>query len=100
MVSLQILSLAALGACSISLSQAARAGSNWTIGQTVHTTSGPVIGRPAAYAPDVSEYLGVPFGVAPVGDLRWAAPVRFYGNKTLNGTVFVSSQDRPLCPHG
>jgi len=63
---------------------------NWTVGQTVTTSSGPVSGHPATNDSDVSVYLGIPFGQAPVGDLRFAAPVAFKGTAPLNGTDFVS----------
>ncbi|QSZ30725.1 hypothetical protein DSL72_000283 [Monilinia vaccinii-corymbosi] len=62
--------------------------SNWTIGQTVQTTSGRVNGHAAVNEPQVSEYLGIPFAKPPVGDLRFAAPVPYHGNATLNGTNF------------
>lgn len=64
--------------------------SNWTVGQTVQTTSGPVNGHPATNASQVSEYLGIPFAQAPIGDLRFAAPQKYTGSDTHNGTVFVS----------
>jgi hypothetical protein len=64
--------------------------SNWTIGQTVQTSSGPVSGHAAKNDSQVSEYLGIPFGQAPIGELRFAAPVRFNGSSPLNGTNFVS----------
>ena len=63
---------------------------NWTVGQTVKTSSGPVNGHPATNDSDVSEYLGIPFGQAPIGDLRFAAPVAFSGTAPLNGSSFVS----------
>jgi hypothetical protein len=63
---------------------------NWTVGQTVKTSSGPVSGHPATNDSDVSEYLGIPFGQAPVGDLRFAAPIAFNGTAPLNGSSFVS----------
>lgn len=63
---------------------------NWTVGQTVQTSSGPVSGHPATNDSDVSEYLGIPFGQAPVGNLRFAAPVAFNGTAALNGSSFVS----------
>lgn len=62
---------------------------NWTVGQTVQTGSGPVSGHPASNDSAVSEYLGIPFAAAPVGDLRFAAPVKFNGTAALNGTKFV-----------
>jgi Carboxylesterase family len=63
---------------------------NWTVGQTVQTSSGPVSGHPATNDSDVSEYLGIPYGQAPVGNLRFAAPVAFNGTAALNGSSFVS----------
>lgn len=66
--------------------------SNWTVGQTVQTSSGPVNGQAASNATAVSTYLGIPFAVPPVGDLRFAAPQKYSGNSTVNGTAFV-------CPH-
>jgi len=66
--------------------------SNWTVGQTVQTTSGPVNGHPAPNNSDVSEYLGIPYAIPPIGDLRWTAPQNFTGNTPINGTSFV----RPL----
>ncbi len=65
--------------------------SNWTIGQTVYTSSGPVEGHAAQGAPKVSEYLGIPYAKAPVGNLRFAAPQPYHGTSTINGTNFVSS---------
>ena len=64
--------------------------SNWTVGQTVQTNSGPVSGHPATNDSQVSEYLGIPFGQPPTGDLRFAAPVNFTSTAPLNGTKFVS----------
>ena len=63
--------------------------SNWTIGQTVRTDSGPVIGHAASNASGVSEYLGIPYAQPPVGNLRFAAPVRYAGSTTINGSAFV-----------
>jgi cholinesterase len=64
--------------------------SNWTVGQTVQTGSGPVKGHAALNATQVSEYLGIPFAAPPVGNLRFAAPLKYSGNTTINGTSFVS----------
>jgi hypothetical protein len=62
----------------------------WTIGQTVYTSSGPVNGHPSLNQSQVSEYLGIPFAHPPIGDLRFAAPVKFTGIFPLDGTSFVS----------
>lgn len=64
--------------------------STWTVGQTVQTSSGPVAGHPASNNSLVSEYLGIPYGQSPTGDLRFAAPVKFTGSAALNGSSFVS----------
>lgn len=60
----------------------------FTVGQAVSTTSGLVQGHGAAILPDVSEYLGIPFAQAPVGNLRFAAPVRFSGTGTISGESY------------
>ncbi|KAN0091824.1 alpha/beta-hydrolase [Hyaloscypha variabilis] len=62
--------------------------SNWTVGQIVQTDSGPVSGHAALNASQVSEYLGIPFAAPPVGDLRFAAPQKYTGNSSINGTSF------------
>ena len=64
---------------------------NWTVGQVVQTSSGPVSGHPASVNTDVSEYLGIPYAVPPVGDLRWTTPKLFNGTAAINGTSFVRS---------
>lgn len=64
--------------------------SNWKIGQMVQTDSGPVYGHAASTAPQVSEYLGIPFAQPPIGDLRFAPPRRYSGSATVNRTAFVS----------
>jgi cholinesterase len=70
---------------------------NWTVGQTVQTNSGPVSGHPATNDSQVSEYLGIPYGQPATGALRFAAPVNFTGTAPLNGTKFVSLQASDLC---
>lgn len=63
--------------------------SDWTVGQVVKTSSGLVSGHGSSVNTDVSEYLGIPYAVPPVGDLRWTAPEAFKGTKAINGTSFV-----------
>lgn len=74
---------------------------NWTVGQTVQTSSGAVRGHAAALTANVSEYLGIPFAQPPVGNLRFAAPTPIANsNQTINGTNFgfscLGSQIYPL----
>lgn len=67
----------------------------FTVGQTVKTSSGPVTGHASSKFPEVSVYLGIPFGQAPVGDLRFAAPVKFVGTSPINGSAFVCFGNHP-----
>lgn len=62
---------------------------NFTVGQIVETSSGPVVGHAATAHSEVSEYLGIPYAQPPVGHLRFAAPVRYAGSSMVNGSVFV-----------
>src|ERR1700709_2288095 len=78
-----------VGALDVSVSPRA---ANWTGGQAVQSSSGPVSGHPASVNKDVSEYLGIPYAVPPVGDLRWTAPQPLNGTAPINGTSFVCVQ--------
>ncbi|AEO59337.1 hypothetical protein MYCTH_51856 [Thermothelomyces thermophilus ATCC 42464] len=60
----------------------------WSVGQTVQTTSGPVEGHAASVAKEVSEYLGIPYALPPVGDLRFQPPVRYNGSRKIVGKDF------------
>ncbi|CAG8950651.1 hypothetical protein HYFRA_00002861 [Hymenoscyphus fraxineus] len=60
----------------------------FTIGQLVNTSSGTIVGHAAPNHPEVSEYLGIPFGQAPVRDLRFAAPVKYVGSSIINASTF------------
>jgi cholinesterase len=77
-------------ATAISAAYHASRHSDWEIGRTVQTSSGPVEGHAAPDAPGVSEYLGIPYAKPPIGDLRFAAPQPYHGASTINGTNFVS----------
>jgi hypothetical protein len=69
----------------------------WKAGQAVKTTSGNVVGQASGWKTEVSEYLGVPFALPPVGDLRWAAPQPIKdGSKTINATKFVGTLISPF----
>ncbi|OQE26791.1 hypothetical protein PENSTE_c005G07852 [Penicillium steckii] len=50
------------------------------VNHTIKTGSGPIVGHTASRKPDVSEYLGIPYAAAPIGDLRFAAPVAYKPN--------------------
>jgi hypothetical protein len=63
---------------------------DWTPGQSVKTSSGTVKGR-AAGRPgynQVSEYVGIPFAVPPVGSLRWTKATAFKSDVNIDGTVW------------
>jgi cholinesterase len=62
----------------------------WDVGRRVRTTSGFVTGHPAPNASQVSEYLGIPFAKPPVGELRFASPVAYVSQGTVDGSNFVS----------
>jgi cholinesterase len=69
----------------------------WTIGKPVDTTSGIVTGHHAPWPANsgVSEYLGIPYGQNPVGNLRFAAPKRFEGKgDQISGAQWVSRDFR------
>ncbi|EHL00500.1 putative Acetylcholinesterase 1 [Glarea lozoyensis 74030] len=70
-----------------------RQASNWTVGQTVKTTSGSVAGHAALNQTEVSEYLGIPFAQPPVADLRFEAPVKYTGNTELSGLSYLAQLD-------
>ncbi|BCS20354.1 uncharacterized protein APUU_20786A [Aspergillus puulaauensis] len=52
-------------------------------GLFIHTSSGPIQGFFNQSAPDVRQFLGVPFAEPPIGDLRFAPPQ----SKNPNGTT-------------
>lgn len=88
-----------VSAASINAVRVQERASGWKVGQTVQTSSGSVTGHAATNSKsnsEVSEYLGIPFAQPPVGELRFAAPVKYTGNSTINGTSFVSSDGNYL----
>jgi carboxylesterase type B len=57
----------------------------------VYTSSGPVRGGWDKFRPNVQTYLGIPYAKAPVGKLRFQAPVRAgYQSKLMDGSQFGS----------
>ncbi|GAQ39481.1 hypothetical protein AtubIFM55763_000063 [Aspergillus tubingensis] len=60
-------------------------------GLLVQTSSGPIQGFFNQTAPDVRQWLGVPFAEPPVGDLRFSSPVKKQPNGTVNAFALPSS---------
>lgn len=61
-------------------------------GLTVQTDTGPVTGFYNQSAPNVRQFLGLPFAQPPVGDLRFAPPLPAkLRSGTLNATAFAPS---------
>ncbi|KAJ5787487.1 Carboxylesterase type B [Penicillium paradoxum] len=63
------------------------------IGDAVLTSSGLIEGHAAPRKPAVSEYLGIPYASPPIGDLRFAAPVAYASDGTIQATAYS-----PDCP--
>ncbi|EFR01283.1 acetylcholinesterase [Nannizzia gypsea CBS 118893] len=61
-------------------------------GSLVNTTSGLIIGHVSASRPSVDEYLGIRYAQAPVGDLRFAPPVRFTSDAPFEAANFTPSK--------
>jgi carboxylesterase type B len=55
---------------------------------SVETSSGTLIGHESSNKSHVTEYLGVRYAEAPVGELRFAAPKKYVAPA---GTVFEAS---------
>ena len=63
------------------------------VNHTIKTGSGPIVGHTASRKLDVSEYLGIPYAAAPIGDLRFAAPVAYKPNgSTIMADSYVRYQ--------
>jgi carboxylesterase type B len=59
------------------------------VGQPIKTSSGPVSGHAATVNSDVSVYLGIPYALPPVGNLRFMPPKKYHGDKPINGSSIV-----------
>lgn len=67
---------------------------NFTVGQAVTVNAGTVQGVASRIRPDVSAYLGIPFGQPPVAELRFSPPVAVTSfDSTVQATDFG-----PDCP--
>jgi len=65
------------------------AGSSWTSGApAVNSTSGLIVGHKAERESNSYEFLGIKYGQAPIGELRFASPKRYLAPE---GTVFEAS---------
>ncbi|KAI5212567.1 chlorogenic acid esterase precursor [Aureobasidium subglaciale] len=60
-------------------------------GLTVNTTSGQLQGFVNETAPDVRQFLGIPYAQPPVGALRFAPPVDFVSSQSINATALPNS---------
>jgi len=65
----------------------------WDIGQEVLTSSGRIKGIASDWKPEVSSYLGIPYAIPPVGELRWTKPQAYQSNATFEANKFS-----PDCP--
>jgi carboxylesterase type B len=61
----------------------------WKVGDAVKTSSGDILGHAAARNHNVSEYLGIPYAVPPVGPLRFMPPRAFKGKGVVKADRFV-----------
>lgn len=60
------------------------------VSDTVRTSSGPVRGHRPTIESNVSAYLGIPYALPPVGDLRFMPPKKYHGDKLIDGGRIVS----------
>lgn len=67
---------------------AAFGSSLWLNSSSVQTSSGLIIGHVASNRSEVTEFLGIRYAEAPVGDLRFAPPKRYVADP---GTVYNAS---------
>lgn len=60
-------------------------------GLIVDTTSGPVTGFINNDAPQVAQFLGIPFAEQPVGERRWLPPIPKSREASIKATSFGNS---------
>lgn len=51
--------------------------SQYSCAQTIKTSNGAITGHASKNASSVCEYLGIPYAQPPVGDLRFAPPLKY-----------------------
>ena len=61
-----------------------------SVGQTIITSSGRIRGHAATDEPGVSAFLGIPYALPPVGNLRFMPPEKYHGDKLIDGNSVVS----------
>ncbi|KAI9043066.1 carboxylesterase [Aspergillus affinis] len=70
-----------------------------SVGARVSTSSGLIEGHAAPGESSVSEYLGIPYAQAPTNDLRFASPVAYESNATVQAKAYHHDQYfRRDCP--
>lgn len=75
--------------------------SSWSPGQPVQIKTGTVQGASSKLRPEVSAYLGIPFGQPPIGDLRFEPPIPvkvLTGKNNVSSAPFDATQYGPDCP--
>lgn len=63
-------------------------------GQVLTSTGGTIIGHGASNRTSVTEFLGIRYAEAPIGELRFAAPKKYVAPQ---GTVFEASEWVRFC---
>lgn len=65
---------------------------------SINSTSGLIIGHRAPDRRSTFEFLGIKYGQAPIGDLRFAPPQRYIAapNTVYNASTWVSSSHLPV----
>src|SRR5579859_4253189 len=64
-----------------------------SLGATVQTCQGPIIGHSASNRSHVNEFLGIPYAQPPIGSLRFDAPPKYTNYETFDALNFVSPVD-------
>jgi hypothetical protein len=69
----------------------------YTVGQEVKTSSGLVRGHASKAYPEVSEYLGIRFGISTAGENRFMPPKPYISTDKVDASDYVSYSDPNLC---